>query len=203
MINPGNINDEMRFTAIILAAGSSGRMGTDKASLHHAGDLTFSNYLVNRFLEAGAGKVVLVVNKSFTCSWQIPDKLSIIMNHHVDRGRSYSIRLAINEIQGDLACFIHNVDNPYLNLDLLRRMLMEKPELTYLVPVFDQKGGHPLLLGPGIVNELKKDTEWSDFRTFLQDYPKAVISCKDNKILYNINTPEDYARFILDQGQEQ
>jgi molybdenum cofactor cytidylyltransferase len=188
---------EIRFSALILAAGASGRMGSDKASLPFNGRLSFSKYLVNSYIAAVADPVILVVNENYVHSGPPPKNVKIVVNKELDKGKSHSIQLGINKIPPGNACFIHNVDNPYLEVDLLRTMISNLQPGSYNVPVNRNKGGHPVLLGPEIVEYISSLTEWNDFRKVLGKFQKVEVPWEDDKILLNINNPEEYRRFMM------
>ena len=192
-----NSDPGIRFSALILAAGASARMGADKALLPFDNVLTFSNYLVNSYIEALARPVILVVNESYINSDPLPGMAKVVINREVELGRSHSIRLGIINVPGGNACFIQNVDNPYIDQELLKLMLSRLQPDSFVVPVVTGRGGHPVLLGPQIVDYLKSFAEWCDFRSVLNDFVRIAVPWNNERILWNINTPEDYKGFIL------
>jgi len=185
-----------RYSALILAAGNSGRMGTDKALLVARGSTTFSEFLVDRFLASGAEQVILVLNQRLVQSGSLPGRAEIIINRELDKGRSHSILLGLEKVPKGYACFIQNVDNPYTDAGLIRRMLSVLQPNSYVVPVNADKGGHPVLLSPHIIEHMLTGSEWSDFRKVLSAFPKIQLPWEDDRIHCNINTPEDYCRWL-------
>ncbi|MCX6246033.1 MAG: NTP transferase domain-containing protein [Bacteroidetes bacterium] len=182
-------------SVIIPAAGESGRMGSDKPLLAYSPGLNFTDHLINAYLEFGADPIMLVVNRQFDASRLIARSAVCVVNEHVDRGRSWSIRLGIGMIPAGNACFIHNVDNPYAERTLLEALMHAVSPGGYVVPVYDGKGGHPVLLGSRVVEYLRNASVPADFRKSLEMFQRNEIPFPDERILLNINTPSDYENF--------
>jgi CTP:molybdopterin cytidylyltransferase MocA len=182
-------------SVIIPAAGNSGRMGFDKALLTFPAGLNFADHLGTVYHAFGAEPVVLVVNRTFDRSKVDPGLFVFVANEHVEKGRSYSIRLGIKKITAGSVCFIHNVDNPFADLLLFDLLLAAVSPDGYVVPVCDGRGGHPVLLGSNVVEYLRKSEIPADFRMALQQFRRMEIPFMDERILRNINTPADYEEF--------
>ena len=184
------------FSALILSAGNSGRMGTDKAMLPNGKGLTFVAHLATCFGLYGCNPVVVVVNEQFDPSRLQTKNIVTVVNHDLEKGRSWSIRLGLNQIPEGHACFIQNIDNPFLEPDLLDSLIGCLIPDGYAVPVWHGHGGHPILLGNKLVDFLRNQKELPDFRKALQFYTRIEVQYPEEGILWNINTPEDYNRFI-------
>jgi molybdenum cofactor cytidylyltransferase len=189
------------FSVLILAAGSSGRMGSDKAMLRYDRNASFSKHLVDRYSETNADEVLLVVNEKFNQLFGFPSNVRIITNRDVEFGRSHSIRLGVEKVQTGNACFVQNVDNPYFEIDLLQNLLDRLETGSYVVPVFGERGGHPILLGPQIIDYMRTIDYRYDFREILSGFKKIRLSWEDDGILLNINTPEEYDMYMQSKGK--
>ncbi len=189
------MSNPVPFSVIIPAAGNSERMGSDKALLQHTNGTTFAENLLVNYTEAGADTVVIVVNKSFDLL-QIKSRSSVcVVNDHVEYGRSYSIKLGIQHIPAGNACFIQNIDNPCIDQNLLWALLYAVKDDAYVIPVSKGRGGHPVLLGKGIVRTMINKDPFVDFREVLKKFHRIEILWEDPGILLNINTSEDYLKF--------
>jgi molybdenum cofactor cytidylyltransferase len=183
-------------SAIILAAGNSGRMGSDKAQLPFGNGLSFAGQMIKCYSGFGVAPLVMVVNNDTDLS-QLDSRLFVpVLNDHPEYGRSRSILLGVKEVSSDRPCFLHNIDNPYLEDDLLEMLLSVVQPDSYVVPVYKEKGGHPVLLGSEIVNYLRDINQLHDLREVLKQFRRIEISFPDKGILWNINTPEDYNKFM-------
>ncbi|MEI6172166.1 MAG: NTP transferase domain-containing protein [Bacteroidota bacterium] len=191
----------MSIAAIIPAAGNSGRMGRQKALLSFGNGMNFAAYLVG-FLEAyGCDPVVLVVNDEFDLA-RLP-KISHppVINNMVSLGRFFSIQLGLQQIPKGSSCFIHNVDNPFLEKDLLDRMISAAAEDHFVVPVYQGQAGHPVLLGSKVVAGMLQKDPAGNFREILSGFTRVDVPCSDDRILWNINTPDDYTAFLRRGGE--
>ena len=184
------------FSAVIPAAGKSERMGSDKILLPDNQGSTFARHLVNCFGVYGCNPVVLVVNEGFDPTHFREAKLAVVLNHNLERGRSWSILLGLKHVPEGNSCFIQNIDNPYLEPGLLDILLASLAPHAYAVPVCRGKGGHPILLGYEVVDFLRWQQDLPDFRLGLQSFTRIEVPFTDERILLNINTPGEYREFI-------
>jgi molybdenum cofactor cytidylyltransferase len=200
---PDNFQMHHPISAVIPAAGSSGRMGSNKGMLLTGSGVTFAEHQALHFANYGCTPVVLVVNEQFDTTFINLQNLLTVVNHHPQRGRSWSIQLGLNQVPASHACFIQNVDNPHLASELLDNLARSVPDNGYAVPVFAGHGGHPILLGSHAVEFLRLHRDGFDFRKALQCLPRVEIPWRDEGILWNINTPEDYRMFFSRDGNSQ
>ncbi len=187
---------KLSFAAVIPAAGNSGRMGSQKVSMPYGNGSGFAEHLTNCFSVYGCHPVVLIVNENFDLATLQAENLIIVVNRHVEKGRSHSIHLGLQHVPEGSACFIHNIDNPFPESAVLNGLLTAVPSDGYAVPVYLGRGGHPVLLGCGMADLLRSQRDLADFRQALQGFTKVEVPCADEHILWNINTPEEYQRFI-------
>ncbi len=183
--------------AIIAAAGDSTRMGTPKALLRHSSGSNFAGFLVNSYKLFGCAPVVLVVNPQLELPEIQSDCFELIVNPQPSRGRSYTIMLGLHKVPEGSPCFIHNVDNPFMEHELHDAMIGKSAPDNYVVPVFNGHGGHPILLGSSIADILRNRNDISDFRQVLHDFHRVEIPYDDKRILLNINSPEDYDQYFF------
>ncbi|MCX6247234.1 MAG: NTP transferase domain-containing protein [Bacteroidetes bacterium] len=183
-------------SAIIPAAGNSGRMGTDKALLGFPGGINFANHLVNCYRRFAADPIVLVVNSQLDLSRLQAGPCLLVVNEHVERGRSWSIKIAIGKVPSGYSCFIQNVDNPFSEIALLEKLNSSLKDEAYMIPVCKGKGGHPVLLGSRIVDFIREMKDDTDFMDVLCQFERIEIPWPGEGILWNINTPAEYEQFI-------
>jgi molybdenum cofactor cytidylyltransferase len=183
-------------SVVIPAAGNSGRMGFNKALLELPGGINFANHMLNSYRTYGAESIILVINDNLDISKLQAGPWIIVVNKHVDRGRSYSVKLGIDRVPGGQGCFIQNIDNPFADKALLETMHSALRTDGYVVPVYDGKGGHPVLLGSRVVDHIHALNEGVDFRDVLKRFTRIEVPYNGEGILWNINTPGDYDRFM-------
>lgn len=171
-------------------------MGQPKALLKWDESTTFIEKIINEFIEAGSAKIICMINErieSFCNKLTLPLNVKFIVNNYPDRGRFYSILTGVNALDELNYCFIHNVDNPFVNAGIIKELLTQREPGKWCSPVYNGKGGHPVLLSNRIINKI---TTVTDLNTTLQDilkqFPKVSVGMNDDTVLRNINTPEDY-----------
>ena len=133
--------------AIILAAGNSARMGCPKAHLPYGNGNTFAQQITRGFLAFGCNPVIMVIQDGADFTGLQTENLVPVINREVEKGRSHSIHLGLQSLPEGACCFIHNIDNTCPPAGLLEQMTKALPAEGYVVPVYEGRGGHPLLLG--------------------------------------------------------
>jgi molybdenum cofactor cytidylyltransferase len=194
--------NEKEYSAIILAAGKSERMGFPKLALKYDEKSNFIEHILNEYLSFDCKEIVLVVNKiGFEYlrknEIQFPKTVKIVINDHPDWHRFYSLKIGAKNLSENRPIFIHNVDNPFVNHDVLKALLNSKNKADYISPEFEGKGGHPILLSEKIVQEIRLVKEdQKHLKEFLNQFPKMKVQVEDENVLVNINTIEDYSRYF-------
>jgi len=149
--------------AIVLAAGSSSRMGSSKALLPWE-DTTLVGYAVRELLAAGASRIVVVAGadaEQVLAAIPESDAIARVVNDGFARGRSSSIRLGAAAIRS--ACdslIVLSVDQPCPSA-ILRRLYeaAEVDGIDVAVPAFDGRRGHPICLAGRLLPELANVSE--------------------------------------------
>jgi len=191
------------FSVIILSAGYSSRMNRHKALLPFFGDTVFLEHIIQKYLSvAFCQKIVIVVNeelsellKSYNLS---SSKIKTIVNPQSDKGRFYSIYCGVKALEDkNNAVFIHNVDNPFVNIGTINLLMQSINKYDYIIPAYKSKGGHPVLLSEKVINAIEREQDFSkNFRVFLQKFRKKYVDVNDEKVLVNINTLQDYQKLF-------
>jgi len=187
------------LSVIILAGGSSERMKYPKPFLPFDSQITFIEKIVLEYYNFGCSEVIIVLNKELNLQpWDInlsniSSKTSIIINKHSDFGRFYSIQLGTKALQNIEQCFIQNVDNPFIDQDLLKEIYSSRVNNGYVVPIYLDKGGHPVLISNNVIKSIIEEKNiYINFKEKLKKFNRKSISVVSKKLLVNINTIEDY-----------
>ncbi len=187
-----------KFSAVILAAGYSGRMGVPKWSLMFDENSTFAEKIIDEFALAGAEKIVLVLNESGKEQFekkgcQMPENFHIALNDNPDLGRFYSLQKGLELCNPELPVCFTNIDNPFINVELVKSLLSYIDSADCISPSYKGKGGHPCIMSvklvKRIVTEKRNDIILKDY---FKNFIKRKIEINDCNILLNINTLEDY-----------
>jgi len=182
-------------SVIILAAGNSTRMGQLKFTLTLEDGTTFIENIVKQYAEFGCSEIIVVVNingKEYLEKHPL-EGITVAVNKHPEFERFYSIKTGLSKIKSNNPVFIHNSDNPYANQIVLKVLFTSREDADFIKPVFEGKGGHPILISYKIVKKLiLHDDQKIHLNEFLKNYSFIGIEVKNDKILININTKEEY-----------
>jgi molybdenum cofactor cytidylyltransferase len=191
------------FSVVVLAAGVSTRMGKPKFLLKFDRDSYFLENIIKGYRSFGTREVIVVVNdtgSSYLNEHEIykESEIKIVVNHHPEWDRFFSLKTGLKSLKNKKQqVFVHNVDNPFVNLTVLEAMAEKSTESDFISPAFHGKGGHPILISEKVVNEVVTEKHDAlNLKEFLRRYSKYSVEVDDENILVNINTPEDYKNII-------
>lgn len=192
-------------SCIILSAGNSVRMGEHKALLRFDSDRNFIQKLTETYLLAGIEQVIAVVNSELfelinRSKLTLSEKVLLVLNDNPESGRFYSLQTGVKCLKTGNSCFFQNTDNPFTSEELLKELILHKNEAEVIVPTFQNKAGHPVLISPLVLRGICDGIEYEvRIDAFLKKFTEKKIEFSDSKILLNINTPDDYfnAGFIV------
>jgi len=197
-------NFHSKIPVVILAAGESKRMGTPKGLLDYKGK-RFILSQVEKIQKMGLSKIIIVLGKSKEDYLQKAPEIkqyNIKTNPHPEKGIFSSIQIGLSGLSEDVfGVFILPVDVPCPQERVWKAMLqnMKSSEVNVVVPSYEGKKGHPVLLSLGFIRYIlacKSDSRL-DHEIHKQEKQQRVkiISVKDSTILLNLNTIEDWESF--------
>ncbi|MFA5417328.1 MAG: NTP transferase domain-containing protein, partial [Bacteroidales bacterium] len=126
----------------------------------------------------------------------LPEWVKIIQNPTPEQGRLLSVQLGAGALSGNTPCFIHNIDNPFVEITLLQQLHRSLEEAGYVKPVFAEKGGHPILVSDKIIAVLRDETnEFQDFKQLLNSFFGKRLEVECEEVLLNVNTQEEYTNY--------
>jgi molybdenum cofactor cytidylyltransferase len=191
---------------VILAAGESSRMGTDKALLPWPpgtdSNLTFLSAAVRSLLNFN--DLVIVVagrNESTIASLVYSTNASLVRNSEPERGQFSSLQVGLQEVlgRGRDAAMVTHVDRPpaeAATLGALREKFLELPEEKWaVVPEYQGKHGHPILIGRRMIEVFLKAPATAIARELEHQHQHHIeyLPVDDPRVTLNVNTPEEYA----------
>jgi CTP:molybdopterin cytidylyltransferase MocA len=194
------MNNNKKYSAIILSAGKSSRMGVHKFSLAFNATKTFLENLINQYDSFGCVEIIVVLNpdgKAFLeqLKLSLPSNVKVVINEHPEWERFYSLKLAAIGFSKFNPAFVSNIDNPFVDLKVLKSLAKSNTEYTY--PVFNGRGGHPFLISEKVIADLNfEPKDEIHLKEFLGRYSKSAVIVDDEKVLLNVNTIEEYNRLF-------
>jgi len=201
------------FAGVILAAGESSRMGTDKALLPWPPQVagkppskdTFLSTAI-RSLMSATDFVVIVAGKNEVVLAPIAyaNGASVITNPDPSRGQFSSLQVGLHEVlnRGRDAAVITLVDRPPVasaTVQLLREAFESAGQNIWaVVPELSGKHGHPYLAGRELIEKFLQASPTASARDIEHRYQDRIqyVAVKDPFITLNVNTPDDYAALL-------
>lgn len=186
---------------IILCGGESSRMNSPKAFLEIEG-ITLLERITNIYCSAKFLNPVIVLNhRFFTKPWvdtinNLSIRSVVLKNQFPDLGRSHSIRLGLYLMKDKSFCFIQNIDNPDIGIELLNKMIAARNEDSYVVPTTNGESGHPILIGKKIIEHLSalRSSNWI-LKEELKKFKRITVEATDNNVVLNLNTEKDWEKY--------
>jgi molybdenum cofactor cytidylyltransferase len=201
------------FAGVILAAGESSRMGTDKALLPWPPQAPGQALSKETFLSAAirsfalSTDFVIVVagkNDAVVSPVAYANGASIVTNPDPARGQFSSLQVGLQAVlnHGRDAAMITLVDHPPVSratIQLLRDAFEAAPQNIWaMVPEFSGKHGHPYLVGRELIEfflEAPPTASARDIEHLHQDHIQ-YLAVDDPFVALNINTPDNYAALL-------
>jgi molybdenum cofactor cytidylyltransferase len=187
----------VRLSAIILAGGNSSRMNYPKPWLKLNHNHTFLSAIISAFKQFGIDDIVVVLNDKFTTNqWtkellEVREHSTVIPNLHPEKGRLYSLHLGLNKTINNTV-FIHNVDNPFVEKEVLQQLSCNIETKGITIPSYQDKGGHPVIINQKVKNEIINNYQhYETLKDIFIGFSKKYIEVNNNSILKNINTPQE------------
>jgi molybdenum cofactor cytidylyltransferase len=200
----------LSLCGVILAAGSSTRMGTDKALLPWppvpAGEPAADTFLsaAIRSLSLYTDMVLVVVGKNesnvlptiYACG------ADSVLNPDPERGQFSSLQVGLREVlnRGRDAAMLTLVDRPPVSartIENLRAHFETAAERWKwaVIPEYHGKHGHPIVIGREMLEAFLRAPVTSNAREVEHAHSHHIeyLPVDDPLIGANINTPEDYA----------
>ena len=192
-----------KIVALILSGGKSERMGVPKAFLK-AGNTTFLEKIISSYQQVEIDKIIVVINRSLISDplirriFDSKKNIELVCNSYPELGRGYSIKLGVQNLPVADYCFIQNIDNPFVDVNLLNDLLKNKNPLGYSLPFFHGQGGHPVLASKKIIESIMEMNGF-DFKLndLLKKFNRKQVEVNRSDIMININTKEDYFKKII------
>jgi molybdenum cofactor cytidylyltransferase len=198
------------FAGVILAAGESSRMGTDKALLPWPPQIAGQPTSQETFLSAAIASLMLATDFVLIVAGKNEPALtpivyangaSMVTNPDPERGQFSSLQVGLHEVlnRGRDAAVITLVDRPPIGsatVQLLRDAFEAAPrDVWAVVPDFLGKHGHPYLAGRELIEAFLQAPATASAREVERRYQDHIqyVAVSDPFVALNINTPEDYA----------
>lgn len=198
------------FAGVILAAGESSRMGTDKALLPWPPPRPGQPQTRETFLSAAIRSfalstdfVVIVAGKNEVSLAPVAyaNAASVVVNPDPSRGQFSSLQVGLHEVlnRGRDAAMITLVDRPPVRRATIQQLRdafeSAPPNIWAVVPEFSGGHGHPYLVGRELIEVFLQSPATASAREIEHRHQGRIryVAVDDPCVTLNINTPDDYA----------
>ena len=177
-----------RLECVILAAGSSIRLGRDKA-LVRIGSRTLIRWLADRITEKGIGVTIVTRKENIGEISAILPESNVVVNPEPRKGRTGSLKVGISSIDFSMGAsyrlLVVPVDRPGFSDSTLEHLIGSDETCC---PMHEGRGGHPLLLSPEDVTKVRESSDDLPLRDIVDPFKFEVL---DNSLHLNIDSPSD------------
>lgn len=183
----------MTVGAILLAAGSARRMGSDKL-LADLGGRPLAMYAFEAILAAGFARPIVAVAPGSPIAGLVEADADVVESIDHALGMGHSVAAAINAVPEDwTAAIICLADMPFVRPQTLQALTTKATPDGIVRPSFDGKPGNPVLWGRSHFAALAALHGDRGGRDIMVAHPPVLIACDDPGVLIDIDTPEALA----------
>jgi molybdenum cofactor cytidylyltransferase len=192
------------ISAVILAAGTSTRMGRAKQLLQ-LGETTVLARTIDNVRSAGLAEIVLVLGASAeVIRRQLPlvEGLTVVVNEAYEEGMASSLREGLSALGPKTdAAFIILGDQPFVRPETLHQVMAgyHRSGAQIVIPSYQGKRGNPVLLSRSVFPEVMALEGDIGCRAIFSNHLDAIlkVEVEDPGILLDIDNQDDYDRLKL------
>jgi len=192
-----------KVESILLAAGQSSRMGSDKALLEIDGEISICRII--RKLLSFSGKTIIVLGSNFRQVSEAvknlcpsKNRIEFVFNECHLEGMFSSVIKGFEAVSENVPVLLQMIDQPFVPARIYQELLTQLDEKNLIFQPIGKKNGkirpaHPILFAAEfkeIINHNQKAETLAELIHFYEDRRKFFRTEKE-EIFQNLNTPED------------
>lgn len=180
----------MNARAVILAAGTSSRMGAQKLLMPYRGRM-----MIEYAIEAArAWHPLVVAGREVAQALGSRSDIDLIVNEEPQGGMTRSLQLADAQVPRDEALIVLLGDKPLVNEALIRRICDALGSADVSYPVHETNGepGHPVVFSSRAREKIQGLAEGDTLRALRDDISlqRLTVPVNDPGAFYDVDTPD-------------
>ena len=185
------------FAAIVLAAGQSKRMGQNKM-LMRFGVSSVLETVVSTLGECDLNDILVVTGHEREQVEQRLRECPVRLTHNPDYASGEmlsSIQTGLRAMQAECqAALLALGDQPLIQVEVVRRVLAAQQPNTIVIPSFQRKRGHPILIDRALWPAVLRLPPGSNLREMINAHADQIryVEVDTDTIIRDLDTPEDY-----------
>jgi molybdenum cofactor cytidylyltransferase len=181
---------------IILAAGSSSRLGTAKQALVYQGQ-TLLQRAVHTALQTDCKNIAVVLgaNADTLKTGMEHESITLLFNADWEEGMASSIRCGLAGLQKTTpitSVILMLCDQPYVDVVLLNRLLQNAAPNKIIASAYNNAVGPPALFDSAFFNQLLSLSGNEGAKKIMLQHPEALIEIPFPLGAIDIDTKADY-----------
>jgi molybdenum cofactor cytidylyltransferase len=182
------------ISSIVLAAGSSSRMGSDKALLKINGESVINIILSKISRLSDSIFIIRAPLHQIDIPAQTDCPVSLIYNPNPELGMFSSLKLGVAAVKSSYA-LIHLIDQPFIKPQTYKILAqaIDNDHQVFIPALENQnRSGHPIIVSRLIMQKINAAQPEDNLHNLLLSLPPDLvlrIPVSDHAILDNINTP--------------
>ena len=189
-------NIEQTISILILAAGSSSRLGQPKQLVEFEGQTLIER--ITHIALSVSEEVLVVLGANIELIKPklkaLSDRINIIENTRWQEGMGTSISLGVeNLVSKSEAILILLVDQPFISQVLLQSMVQTfaDTKMPIVACEYGNQLGVPILFDKSFFSDLRNLKGEQGAKSFLKKYSEKIISIEFRQGIFDIDTPKD------------
>jgi molybdenum cofactor cytidylyltransferase len=197
-----SVNSSLNWAAVVLAAGSSSRMGRPK-QLISIDDETLLQKTINAAVQAGAKRTVVVIgaNQEAVRESASTADIEFIYNPEWENGMGSSLKcgmtLVIAQFPEAEAVLLMVCDQPLLEADHLKKMVDKfvATKAPIVASFYSGGNGVPVLFHQSLFHQLLTIPDEQGAKRIVEQNPALVKAVDFPNGAVDLDTPDDWKKF--------
>jgi molybdenum cofactor cytidylyltransferase len=195
------------IAGLILAAGESSRMGTDKATLTYRGR-TFLELIVRTLRETKLARIMVVLgHHAQEIQQQIKiEGAEVVTNPDYRSGQTSSLQAGLRSLIADdlEAVLLCLVDHPAVSAETVRRLVatFRHSGAPVVIPTYQGRRGHPVLIGRKVFEDLLGMASDAGADSVVRKYRPVTqfVEVEDEGVVIDVDDAESYRRLTSSEA---